>query len=362
MLSKSKTIVVHDMFAFKGGGERLVHTLCKELKLDLAFGAKSDTSYNLDQLSGRCIDMKSESRFWGWRTVKRMCTFKYRTQFLNNYKTVIYSGQNAPLAVHQHTSGKNIYYCHTPPRSLYDLRQYQLSGLSMRRSIEHKIFNRFFQPIYESALQKMDTIVANSKNIQSRIKKYLQRDSIVIYPPCDIDKFSWIGQEGHYLSFARLDPLKRVDTIIKAFLQLPDHRLIIASSGPELPRLKKLADGKDNIIFTGAVDDNQLQKLLGNAIATVYIPKDEDFGMSPVESMAAGKPVIGVAEGGLLETIVHGETGHLVAANPTPEQLIAAIRTITPKRALAMREACENRVQYFNIEQFLRKMTALIEA
>jgi len=360
-VNRNKTLVLHDAFVFRGGGERLVHTLCQGLNLDLAFGAQSDQSYDLSQLPGKCIDLRILSNLWAWRTVKRVCGLRLKTRFLKNYETVIYSGQDAPLAVHNHPGGKNIFYCHTPPRSLYDLKEYRLSSLSAVQRLNHRAFNLFFQPLYESAIRKMDVTVANSLNIKKRIKKFFNRDSIVIHPPCDTEHFHWLGQGDYYLSFARLDPLKRVDVIVKAFTQMPNKRLIVASTGPELEKLKKSADGKKNIIFAGPVDDNQLRDLVGNAIATLYIPREEDFGISPVESMTAGKPVLGTAEGGLLETIIPGETGILVNANPSPENIIYAVHELSPKRALSMRASCEQRARAFSKDIFLEKMRALIE-
>ncbi|GJL77297.1 MAG: mannosyltransferase [Nitrospinaceae bacterium] len=360
-MNLNKGIVVHDSFVFKGGGERLVHTLCLGLNLDLAFGAQSGQGYDLGKLPGKCIDLDVQSKLWGWRSVKRYYGFRQKTGFLKNYQTVIYSGQDAPLAVNNHPQGKNIFYCHTPPRSLYDLKEYRLSSLSTPQRLNHKAFNLFFQPLYESAIHKMDVIVANSANIQKRIKNFLRKDAIIIHPPCDTQQFHWSGQKDYYLSFARLDPLKRVDILVQAFTQMPDKRLIIASTGPELENLKKLADGKKNITFAGAVDDDQLKDLVGNAIATLYIPRDEDFGISPVESMAAGKPVLGVAEGGLLETIIPGETGILVRADPSPEDIIDAVQNLTPKRALLMRRVCEQQAANFSKDIFLEKMSALID-
>lgn len=360
-VNRCKTIVVHDSFAFKGGGERLIHTLCQGLNLDLTFGAQSDQGFDLSALPGNCMDLNIQSHLWGWRTVKRFYGFGFKTRFLKNYETVIYSGQDSPLAVHNHPAGKNIYYCHTPPRSLYDLKDYRLGTLSFGQRLSHHAFNMCFQPLFESAIRKMDVIVANSINIQKRIKKYLRKDSIVIHPPCDTQNFHWQGQEDYYISFARLDPLKRVDIIVKAFAQMPDKRLVIASTGPEMDRLKALAEGCKNITFAGQVDDPQLQDLLGKSIASIYIPQEEDFGMSPVESLAAGKPVLGVAEGGLLETITHGETGILLPENPSPEDLIDAVHELSPQRALSMREVCEQRAGYFSKEIFLEKMRHLIE-
>ena len=354
--------MVHDSFTYKGGGERLIHTLCQGLNLDLAFGAQSDQGFDTGALPGNCIDLKIHSHLWGWRTLKRFSRFRYNTKFLNHYQTVIYSGQDAPLAVHNHPEGKNIYYCHTPPRSLYDLKDYRLDSLSLGQNLNHRAFNLLFKPLFEAAIRKMDVIIANSANIQKRIQKYLHKDSIVVHPPCDTQNFHWLGQEDYYFSFARLDPLKRVDLIVKAFGQMPDKRLVIASTGPEMEKLKKLAEGKNNITFLGPVDDLQLRDLLGKSIASIYIPRDEDFGISPVESLAAGKPVLGVAEGGLLETLAHEETGLLIPANPTPEDLIAAVHEMDSKRALGMRHACEQRAGQFSREIFLDKMRKLIES
>ena len=223
-MNRCKTIVLHDSFAFKGGGERLIKSLCQGLQLDLAFGEQKDQGFDLGALAGNLIDLNIRSHLWGWRTVKRFYGFRYKTRFLKNYQTVIYSGQNSPFAVNNHPDGKNIYYCHTPPRSLYDLKDYRLASLPFNQRLSHRAFNLGFQPLFESAIGKMDVIIANSVNIQKRIKQFLHKDSTVIYPPADTQNFHWLGQEDYYFSFARLDPLKRVDVIVKAFTQMPDKR------------------------------------------------------------------------------------------------------------------------------------------
>ena len=103
-----------------------------------------------------------------------------------------------------------------------------------------------------------------------------------------------------------------------------------------------------------------MQKLIGSAIATIYILRDEDFGTSPVESMAAGKPVIGAGERGLLETVIHGETGWLISPNPSVAQLIQAFHEIDPKQAYSMRSARETRAIAFRVENFTDKMQEII--
>ncbi|MCX5882479.1 MAG: glycosyltransferase, partial [Deltaproteobacteria bacterium] len=188
------------------------------------------------------------------------------------------------------------------------------------------------------------------------------RTAIVIHPPVDTERFCWMGQKDYYVSLARLENFKRVDLIVKAFRQMPEKKLEVTSSGSEMERLKRLASDAPNIHFTGWQTEAQLCRWIGNAIAAIYIPMDEDFGMSPVESMAAGKPVIGVAEGGLLETVVPNQTGILLKPPPTVDAIMAAVHDLTPKRALEMRSACETRARLFTREIFIEKMQRVIWA
>ncbi len=210
----------------------------------------------------------------------------------------------------------------------------------------------------------MDRIIANSKTVQKRVKQYLNLDSIVIYPPCNIGRFAWQESGDYYLSCARLEPYKRVATIVQAFLKMPDKKLVVASGGRELEPLKKLAENASNISFTGWLEEKKLARLVGNAIATIYIPVEEDFGISPVESMAAGKPVIGVAEGGLLETVLHEKTGYLIAscnnAVMSEHALIEAVEWMSQKRAQAMRGACEAQSKKFSAENFFSQIREVL--
>ena len=355
-MKHSDTVILHDEFAFKGGGERLVQILCRDLKADLAFGYRNNKTFNLDKLPNKLINLESESNLAVWRTIKRFHTFRNKTKFLKKYKNVIYTGQNSSLAVSNHSEGKNIYYCFTPPRSMYDLKESHLASQTPLERLRHVLYNTFYQPLYENAIRKMDVILADSKNVQNRIQKFLGLESTVLYPPCDVDKFNWMGQEDYYLSTARLTSYKRVDIIIQAFIKLPQKRLIITSTGPDEKKLKQLAERFANIQFTGDINDNELKNLIGNSIATIYIPKDEDFGISPVESMAAGKPVIGSGEGGLLETVIHGETGWLSSPNISVEELVQMLDAANPKLARSMRFSCEKQATGFRTELFINKI------
>ncbi|GAB6040559.1 glycosyltransferase [Endothiovibrio diazotrophicus] len=358
----SHGVLIHDYFAIRGGGERLCLLMAQGLGLDLCYGYRTEESYPPEAFHGLAIhDLGVRLHHPGLRSFALAHAYRRRTQFLDNYDTAIYSGVVTPLAVENHPRGRNLHYCHTPPRFIYDQRDYFMAQTpAWQRPVLHALI-AYLRPRYEAAIAKMDRIIVNSENIRQRVEHYLGRNSTVVYPPCDTERFSWGGNGDYYLSTARLDGLKRVDRIVRAFRELLDRRLIVTSGGPELQRLKRIAAGAPNIEFTGWVDEPQLRQLVGHAIATIYIPAQEDFGMAPVESMAAGKPVIGVDEGGLRETITDGETGILLPAPPTPEAIAEAVHRLDAERAGTMRAACEERAQKFRTEAFLAGMRSVIE-
>jgi glycosyltransferase involved in cell wall biosynthesis len=213
---------------------------------------------------------------------------------------------------------------------------------------------------YAAAMEKMDVVIANSENVKQRLSRYLGLEAVVVAPPCDIQGFQWLGQEDYYLSTARLEPYKRVDLIVDAFLQMPDKKLVVASGGSQLESLKHRAAGASNIHFTGWTDSKTLHNLVGNCIATIYIPIDEDFGMSPVESMAAGKPVVGVSEGGVLETVINGQTGVLMQNRLRIADVIDGVRRLDAKTALRMRPVCEGRAEVFSKAHFSQRLKAYV--
>ncbi len=356
----NKLLVLHDYFESLEGGGRLSSILADKLNGALGYGFAKKNHLFLQNISTQ-HDLHTFSRLPLWRQWRLAHAFQTRTGFAQHYDILVYSGFYSPLAVAQHTQGRNVLYCHTPPRFIYDQRDFYLSQLPapLRPLLQH--FIHYLQPRYEAAVQKMDVIVANSENIRQRIQHYLGLEAQVVYPPCDIHAYRWQPPQDYYLSLGRHDPLKRIDLIIRAFQAMPDKRLVIASGGAETPKLQQLAQQADNIEFVGWQDEAALQALIGQAIATIYIPQAEDFGMSPVESMAAGKPVIGVADGGLLETIVPQQTGLLLPAQPVEDDLIAAVQALDRDKAVGMRVACEIRAKHFQQAHFLQQMQNIIE-
>ncbi len=355
-----KNYLLYDFMQVAGGAERVTLTLAEAFP---EFQTVVSRCYPDAQPLLSASPVTVEALHGGWssilpRILESLWCFRFRAGLLKDAQTVLYSGFYAPLAVYQQRAGRRLYYCHTIPRFAYDLYDSTLAGFPFWLRPVYALFVRWFRAQYEAAIGRMDRIFVNSENVRARLKRYTGLDAEVVYPPVATQHFRFLGDEGYYLSTARLVPNKRVDVIVQAFLQMPGRSLVVLSGGPELERLKALAAGAPNIRFTGWQTDDGLRHWVGNARCVVYLPVDEDFGMSPVEAMAAGKPVIGVAEGGLLETVVPGQTGVLVA--PTPQAVIDAVAQIEQIHGEDLSAQCRLRAQRFTEAAFIARMQAVL--
>lgn len=365
-----KILILHDYFLYKGGGERLVISLAKNLGADIATAFIAKDAFDPRTEGIHTIELYKErpwSRLPGFRYLQVQLSFLFKTSFAKQYDIVIYSGDCLITMVQimgwKFFSKKNktqrithVAYMHTPPRHLYDAYQDRLKEYPLWKKIVFIPFVWFNRFRFEALAKRLDLIITNSKNTQQRIKHYLKLDSVVVYPPCDTLPFKNLGYGDYFFSWARLYPVKRVEQIVQAFITMPDKKLVVASGGPELEKITALAKGHSNITILGWIDNNQLLHYLGNCLATIYIPVREDFGMSAVESMQAGKPVIGVAEGGLLEIIDDKKTGVLLPANFTLPDLQQAVKNLTPEQAKQMEVACYQTAQKFSEKSFILGM------
>lgn len=358
----SNHAVLYDYLMVQGGAEAVTLKIAKTLGYADIYVAFQDHELFADILPNEqhCTELTTATRFRALRIFKAIYAFQKRHSELRSYDKIVYSGLYAPLAIDSHPDGNNILYCHTIPRFAYDLEDYYLARATPVDKYLLRLLNQYLRPRYEAAIAQMDTLIVNSETVKKRLKTYLGHDAQVVYPPCQVNNFNWLGQDDYYLSLARLEDYKRVELIIEAFLQMPDKKLVVASGGSEYEKLRQLAQGANNIHFTGWLELNPLRQLIGRCIATLYIAKDEDFGLSPVESMAAGKPVIGVAEGGLLETLLPDITSILLPADLTTEHIMTAVCQLDGKRALTMRVDCEQQAHLFNEQTFEVSIRAAI--
>lgn len=359
--------IVHDHLNFMGGGERTVMMLAVELKADFITAYASTETFpelqkqldkNLIILSKNKIKTRGARFFW-LRSV-----FWKNKKIFKNYDLIIASAEAATEAVAKYAGPKTvkITYTHTTPRRIFDL--YEISKNTYPFFIRplYAVFIRFWKWLYLSAIKKYDINIANSENTRQRIKNHAGIDAnAVIWPPIMADKFKWLGQDDYFLSYGRLDEAKRIELIVKAFKKMPDKKLIVASGGPRLEMVKKLAIGCDNIKILGWVSDEELFNLVGKCRAVVYIPIDEDAGMTHLEANAAGKPVLGVAEGGLKESVIENKTGILIKQNPDEDDLIKAAEIMTKDWCREKKEICEEHAKKYDQKIFFEKIKNIIK-
>ncbi len=366
-LSNKKILIIHDRFQFRGGGERLVLDLARGLGADIATEFWTDQTYDRAEAPGKVYVLdEGEPAQIVWRYFRAHYNFWFKTKsFINEYGLVIFSGNNClSAAFNLRANTPRLLYCHAPVRYVYDLFEKRRRDESspLKRFVYYDIGKWMIRGIYQAGLARMHGhVIANARNVRKRLQRFCRTDATVIYPPIKTDRFQWIAQGDYYLSFARVEELKRVDDIVRAFQQLPDKKLVIASSGPDIEKIRAMSNGYANIDVRGWVEHDELADLVGRCIATIYIPIDEDFGMSPVEGMAAGKPCIGVADGGLPESIEDGVTGMLISKDYSLEELVAAIEKLAPDEALKMKDACIAKAQIFSEEKFVTAMKQYIE-
>jgi glycosyltransferase involved in cell wall biosynthesis len=206
------------------------------------------------------------------------------------------------------------------------------------------------------AAQRPTRLVANSRNVADRVRRWYGRDAGVLPCPVDVDRFTLgAGNGGYFIVVSRLLPYKRIDLAIAA-CALAGVPLHVVGVGPDERRLKALARGT-RTTFHGAVDDAARNALLGDARAAI-LPAEEDFGLVPLEAAAAGRATIAYAAGGALETIVAGETGTFFG-EPAAGALAAAIRAFDPSRFDPARLRAH--AETFRPERFVERLRAIVE-
>ncbi len=254
-----------------------------------------------------------------------------------------------------------ICYCHTPPRWLYG---YPTSVNWQKYALvrAYATIVGFFMRQYDfRAAQRVNWFVANSKETARRIQKFYRRDSTVIYPPIDLPPVPAVKKGEYYLVASRLVGGKGLALAVGAAKKLNIPLKIVgvpAGYSTELDQLKKTAG--TNVEFLGYVSDTELARLYAGAKAFLALATDEDFGMTPVEAMAMGTPVVAYAGGGYTESIIDGKTG-VFFHESTVESLISAIKTFEKIKS-DWSKACIAQAQKFSKKRFQKELREFVEA
>lgn len=247
---------------------------------------------------------------------------------LSEYDLIISSSWAVAKGLKKRKDQLHICYCHTPVRYAWDLYEEYTSSLKQPKKFIVQKTLEYIRAWDIKTLSSVDYFIANSMYVQKRIRKTYNRNSLVIYPPVNINMFKYEeNKEEYYLTASRLVPYKKTKLIVEAFNLMPDKKLLVIGSGEEYKNIKKIA--KDNIILLGYQEFEDMIKYMQKARAFIYAAV-EDFGIVPIEAMSCGTPVIALNEGGTAETVINGVTG-IHFNNQKVESIIKAVNIFEKK-------------------------------
>lgn len=274
---------------------------------------------------------------------------------LTGYDVVLSSASSFAKGVKVRPDAIHICYCHTPPRYLWrDTDNYvaTLRYPSLIKSVIYSLLPNLRKWDYEVA-QSITQYIANSQEVSDRIQKFYDRKSVVVYPPVTLNVKPRRDVQTYYLTGGRLVQYKRFDTAVDAFTRLKIP-LVVFGDGPDLGRLQKRAG--QNIKFVGRVSDDEIASLYAGAIAFIH-PQYEDFGITAIEAMASGCPVIAYNRGGAAESVIDGETGVLYDEQSW-EAIGDAVIRFDPRRYATSQ--VEARGKSFSLGRFQQQIDKLV--
>lgn len=354
--------VFHQFLDNIGGAELVTLVLARELNADIyTTNVDWDKIHNMGFSNIKIYSLGKIPKNPPYR--HQIVYWKFR--FLNlreKYDFYIVSGDWAISGLVNNKP--NLWYIHSPLNEIYQFKDFIKNQLPYWQKPIYELWVRYIREKNKKYIKHAKKLICNSYNTKNRIKRYFNREAIVINPPIETLKYKDNKSEDYWLSVNRLAIHKRIDIQLLAFSKLPNENLVIVGSYEKGAKhfegnfkyLKKLM--KKNIQIKSWVSQDELIELYSRCKGFITTAQDEDFGMTPLEAMASGKPVIACNEGGYKETIINGETGMLID-NINPDKLANAVRKMSielKKNPNKYKEACIKRAKEFDTSIFVKKI------
>ena len=306
-----RVAIVHYWLVNMRGGEKVVELLCDIFPKADIFTLVHDPSSVSEKINNHNIKTSFIQRLpFGVRQYQQylpLHPYAVEQFDLTSYDLVISSESGIAKGVILPPETCHICYCHSPMRYIWNMYHQYREGLNPWEKVIWAVVSNFLRQWDYVNSQRVDYFIANSKNVQRRIKRYYGRKSEVIYPPVEFSRFKVSEAKDYYLSVGHLTPYKKADLAVRAFNR-SNKKLLIVGDGPQRKELEKLAG--PSISFLGNQTDDALNEYYATCKGLIF-PGEEDFGITPLEAMASGKPVIAYGKGGALETVIDGKTGIL---------------------------------------------------
>lgn len=359
-----KVAIFHNYMDNIGGAEVVGLTLARELEAD--FYSTNIDEEKIEKMGFKDLNMISIGGIPAnapFRQQMALLRFR-RLDLKDKYDFYIMDGDWAMSGSVKNKP--NLWYVHSPIREIWDL--YKFTRQNNIPPLQRPIFDlwvKYNRHLNRKYFRHVQNVACNSKNTCSRLKKYLGREGKVIYPPIETSRFRYRSNGDYWLSVNRLISHKRVDIQMKAFAKMPDEKLIVVGCYEKSRHFQEYAryiEGlrPDNVEIRNWISQKELLKLYSNCKGFITTSMDEDFGMTPVEAMASGKPVIASNEGGYRESILDGVTGRLIN-DIDPVKICTAVKEIGP-HAEEYKDACLKRAREFDTSVFIGKIKNIIES
>ena len=364
-----KVALVHDYLKEYGGAERVLEAMAEiwpEAPIYTSFLVKDSTAGKA--FAGKKIITSWANRFLPYKNLYSPLRFLtpsiWESFDFRGYDLVISSASwYITKSIVTQPETLHVCYCHTPPRWLYGFE----TAVEWKKFLPVRIYGEilaYFLRQYDFlAAQRVDEFIANSKNTALRIEKFYRRQSTIIYPPVEVEKIIQatknLKPKNYFLIASRVVGGKGLDMAIEAANRLGFNLKIVGEPAGlrwEEEKLKKLK-GK-TVEFTGRVSDGELYKLYGECGAFLAMAKDEDFGITPVEAMAAGRPVVAFRGGGYLESVQEGKTGEFFDEYSV-DSLVEKLRNFQAEKFRP--QDCRKQAQTFSKEKFKIKIKEFVE-
>lgn len=351
--AKAKIALVFDWMTNPGGAEKVNFVLHKMFPnapiFTSIFNSKEFPEFESAAINTSFIQNLPFSKTKHQMYLSLM-PYAYELFDLSNFDIVISSSHACAKGIITKPETLHICYCHSPMRYAWDnwhsyIRDYKMNSLLKRfakkRMHKLRIWDRL-------SAERVDYFIANSQTTKKRIAKYYNHPSTVIHPMIQHPRYKVAEQrKGYFLAVGRLTPYKKFDLIVETFNQI-GLPLKIVGTGIMEQELRRQAKG--NIEFLGYVPDSMLKKLYSECEALIF-PQLEDFGITTIEAMASGRPVIAYKAGGALDTVIDGETG-IFFNKQTPLHLKAAIEDYQLNKENFIPQDLRNHAEQFSQKNF----------
>ncbi|HEY2326047.1 MAG TPA: glycosyltransferase [Gaiellaceae bacterium] len=354
-----KVALVHDYLTQRGGAERVVLAMAKafpDAPVHTAFYEPSGTFREFSDIDVRPLRINNLGVLR--RDHRRALPLLSRAFDNLNIDADVVLCSSSGWAHGAHTSGRKVVYCHTPARWLYQADRYTRAGTPLRR-LGLSLVRERLVAWDAAAAATANVYLANSSIVRDRIQHIYGIDAEVLSPPQTIDPTGTVRDvgiaAGYFLCVARLIPHKNVDALVQAFATAPQLQLVVVGAGPDGDRLRRLKPG--NVTLLEHVDDAELRWLYQHCHAVVSAAH-EDFGLTPLEGGAFGRPSVVLRYGGFLDTVSDGATG-IFFDGLGPDAITAALG-----RALETRwdaDAIRRHTDQFNVAAFTERLRAILE-